>query len=1017
VGVPEKTQLVGETVNYKASLLIILCFTLASATALARPETVVKVGVYQNSPKIFTDENGTAEGIFIDVLENIAEEENWRLEYVPGSWQECLDRLESEEIDLMPDVAYSDIRAQRYDFSKKSVLNNWAVVYAQKDLKIESLLDLEGRKIAVMEGDISSNEFEETLNKFNVKYTLIETSDFHTIFELLNSDSVDAGLISRLYGIQYEKQYRAEKTPIICCPVNLHFATTKGKNQYLIDTIDRHLNKMVIDDQSIYFQSLDKWFGIRPAKKSIISGWMWIVLISFSWGFLVFVTLLLYQKSRIKTVTARIGQANVELYQNFRTLKILSRCNQELVRAQDELTLMEKICEIIVSTGGYKMAWVGYTEQDEKTIMHPVAHAGLEEGYLETLKTSLADVEMGQYPTRMSMQSGQPFVVHDILNDAAYAQWRSEAVKRDYKSFLAIPLKLDGRVFGALSIYSAKSNDFDSEESQLLTELANDLAYGLTALRRRIQQRDVEAALRESERKYRELVEGTLIGVYRSQPDGKILLANSSMAELLGYGSVDELMKNSAQKIFSNSDEHLKFVEALEENGQVVGFESVWRKADGHEINVLDNARCVRDANGTTLYYEGMVEDISERIQAETALRESERKYRELVENANSIILRWNGDGIVIYLNEYGQRFFGYTEAEICGRHIVGTIFPENGSGARDLATLMEQICANPTAFELNESESVRRNGEHVWIAWTNKVELDQNGQVVEILSMGFDITVRMRIEEELRESKAGLERRVIERTKELAQAKDRAEAADRTKSVFLATMSHELRTPLNSIIGFTGVILQGLAGPVNSEQQKQLEMVRDSSRHLLALINDILDISKIESGQLDMHEELFDLRALILKVTENAKPLVEKKGLALQVKLAPEIGTLVSDARRIEQVLINLLNNAMKFTERGTVALTAEITSNEHRTAHSMIKISVVDTGIGIKQEDLGKLFKPFQQIDDGLSRQHEGTGLGLTISQRLVQFLGGEIHVTSEWGVGSEFTFTLPFKDQGIS
>lgn len=871
--------------NYKASLLIIFFLISVSARSVARAETVVKVGVYQNSPKIFMGENGTAEGIFIDILENIAEQENWHLEYIPGSWQECLDRLENKEIDLLPDMAYSDERAQRFDFNKRSVLNNWAVVYASRELKIESLLDLDGRKIAVMKGDISSDEFEKTLNNFGVQSTLIETSDFHTIFELLNSDSVDAGLISRLYGIQYEKQYRVQKTPIICCPVNLHFATTKGENQYLINTIDRHLDQMENDGKSIYYQSLDRWLGIQHFEKHMIPGWVWIILIIFGLGLCIVIFLVIFLRVRIKAATARIEQANVELYRYNRTLSILSKCNQALIRTDDELSFVERICEIIVDAGGYRMAWVGYAEQDDSTIVYPVAHAGFEEGYLELLNSTLASPDRDNYPAGVSLLTGRPYVVHDTLADPAYTPWRGEAIKCGYSSVLALPLMLNGRASGVLIIYSSETNTFSTKESQLLTELADDLTYGLTALRLRYQQREVE-----------------------------------------------------------------------------------------------------------------------------TALRESEQKYRELVNNANSIIMYWTRDGVILFLNEFGQRFFGYTESEIYGRHVVGTIVPETESSGRDLATLMDQICSNPAAFEQNVNENVRRNGEHVWIAWTNRVELDENGQVAEILSIGQDLTARIQIEEELRETQANLEQRVVERTAELALARDLAEAADRTKSVFLATMSHELRTPLNSIIGFTGIILQGLAGPLNEEQNKQLLMVRDSARHLLALINDVLDISKIEAGQLEVHKEMFDLCGSIAKVTEIVRPLAEKKGLALQVKLAPEISSLLSDARRIEQVLLNLLNNAIKFTEQGTVTLTAEIRNKAYRSAPFSILISVADTGIGIRLKDFGKLFQPFRQIDSGLSRQHDGTGLGLAICRRLAELLDGDIRVESDWGKGSTFTLILP-------
>lgn len=236
-----------------------------------------------------------------------------------------------------------------------------------------------------------------------------------------------------------------------------------------------------------------------------------------------------------------------------------------------------------------------------------------------------------------------------------------------------------------------------------------------------------------------------------------------------------------------------------------------------------------------------------------------------------------------------------------------------------------------------------------------------------------------------------------------LAEAKGRAESADRLKSAFLAAMSHELRTPLNSIIGFTGIVLQGLAGPLNPEQTKQLGMVRGSARHLLALINDVLDISKIEADQMTVSKEPFDLATVVASVVASVQPQAEKKGLVLTVAVAPEVGRMVGDERRVGQVLLNLLSNAIKFTERGGVALRVETTGQ-------VASLGVTDTGIGIKPEELRKLFVPFRQADSGLSRNHEGTGLGLAICRRLAELMGGSIDVTSEWGQGSTFVFTLP-------
>ena len=255
----------------------------------------------------------------------------------------------------------------------------------------------------------------------------------------------------------------------------------------------------------------------------------------------------------------------------------------------------------------------------------------------------------------------------------------------------------------------------------------------------------------------------------------------------------------------------------------------------------------------------------------------------------------------------------------------------------------------------------------------------------------------------ELKQINKEMEQRIIERTSELAEAMERAQSADRIKSAFLATMSHELRTPLNSIIGFTGILLQKLAGPLNDEQIKQLSMIQNSSRHLLSLINDVLDISKIEAGQLELSYQTFSLRDSIEKTVKLIMPLAEKKKIGIRQEIADNVETITADQRRVEQIILNLLNNAVKFTEKGEIFIVCGIDNG-------MIRLSVSDTGIGMLPDDIQKLFQPFHQIDSGTSRKTEGTGLGLSICKKILDLMGGSISVRSKFEEGSTFTIQFP-------
>jgi PAS domain S-box-containing protein len=698
-----------------------------------------------------------------------------------------------------------------------------------------------------------------------------------------------------------------------------------------------------------------------------------------------------------------------EINQLSRLYNALTKVNQAILWFPSQEELFKKICEILVNEGGFHMAWVGWNNPDTHQL-EPVASSGDVDRYLEKAKIYSDERPHGQGPSGITFRTGEAYICNDMLEDLVTLPWRDEILRRGFRSSAVFPIRKFNHILGTLSVYSTKAMYFQKNEVSLLKEAANNISFALENIAREDERKRAES-IAHNEKLFSDMMLESMPGIlYFYDHEGKFLRWNQNFSVASGY-SDNEIAQMQPLDFFEES-ERASVAERISEvfvSGHAFVEANLYTK-DKRKLPYFFTGRNVNYNNQQCLV--GMGIDISERKHIETKLNESEQKYRELVESANSIILRWNDKGCITFMNQFGQQFFGYSHQEIIGKHVIGTIVPFTDSAGRDLQDMMQQICFDTKKFEQNINENMRRNGEHVWIAWTNKVVLDSEGRLVEILSIGTDITERLNAEKEIKALNANLEQRVAERTEELHTAMIRAEAADKIKSAFLATMSHELRTPLNSIIGFTGIVLQGMAGPLNVEQTKQLGMVRSSAKHLLALINDVLDISKIEAGQLEVRAEPFDLNAVIEKVLGLLKPVAEKKGLVLNTIINKDLGEMVSDERRLSQILINLLNNAIKFTEKGSVTLTVQLLPSDEHPSNQAVKIIITDTGVGIKHEEIKHLFQPFHQIDSGLTRLHEGTGLGLAICKKLLDLMGGQITVASEWSKGTEFMVKLPLR-----
>ncbi|HEU5296660.1 MAG TPA: ATP-binding protein [Burkholderiaceae bacterium] len=384
----------------------------------------------------------------------------------------------------------------------------------------------------------------------------------------------------------------------------------------------------------------------------------------------------------------------------------------------------------------------------------------------------------------------------------------------------------------------------------------------------------------------------------------------------------------------------------------------------------------------------------------EARLRASEERFRSLWETTNDAVLIVTVDHTIRFANPAVRKLFGYSPDELDGQPLA--LLQPPGAYAAHRAELERYLATQVRTAVWNGAETLARHRSgDVFPVEMMFSELQLDGQ---LHFVGFlrDITERKHAERAVRDSNERLEQRVAERTRELREVNERLMGLDRMKSQFLATMSHELRTPLNSILGFTSLMREGMAGPLTEEQRRQLGFVHASGEHLLALINDLLDLSRIESGRMDVVTEPFDFAAVAAEVGVNLKPLITQKGLRLEFAMA---GTLpmVGDRRKCYQVLLNLANNAVKFTERGVVRIEAGVRD-------ARLRATVSDTGIGIRPEQLQLLFEAFRQLDGTPRRLYEGTGLGLHLCRKLLDLMGGDIEAHSDFGAGSRFSFSVP-------
>lgn len=566
---------------------------------------------------------------------------------------------------------------------------------------------------------------------------------------------------------------------------------------------------------------------------------------------------------------------------------------------------------------------------------------------------------------------------------------------------LCIPVRSGDRLLGVINLYVEEGHQRSQEEEVLLTAVADALAGA-------IKQRQAE----ESLYRFRIALDNSADGVFLiDRATMRFVDANTTACTSLGYTS-EELFSIGPQDIkphYSKEDLSRAFDELIQGKVEVGFIETIHRRKDDSEFPAEIFFRHIKSGGRDLII--AIARDISERKKAKRDIKEREEQYRGLVETSSDAVVTVNEMLEVIHWNEAASKIFGYSRDEIMGRP-VEILVPENykqrhiESSLRFLKTREGKIIGKAI-----EMEGLRKDGSLVPVELSLS-SLEIGGSLL-ITGIIRDITDRKRLEEQLKEYTEGLEQMVKERTNELETAKGMAEAANRAKSEFLANMSHELRTPLNAIIGFSDALVGGIYGPVDERHKGYLNDILKSGERLLTMVNDILYFSRIGAETIAVEPAEVSLRELFRSSIMLFRMQAIKHSLSMEVEVPDDSDIVVADQRMLKHVMMNLISNAVKFTpDGGSIRISAHRVRKPEISDGDFIEVSVEDTGIGIAEEDMHRLFQPFQQLEPTMTKQYAGAGIGLSLTKRLIELHGGSIRVESEVGKGSRFVFVIPVK-----
>jgi len=685
-----------------------------------------------------------------------------------------------------------------------------------------------------------------------------------------------------------------------------------------------------------------------------------------------------------------------ELRKVNRALKTLSAGNKALVRVTEELALLKDVCDIIVKVGGYRFAWVGFSEPDKKNGIKPISQCGFNKASFKSTHFSWNSDEHTQNPFQQALETRKPAVLQQDNSSIDLTPWLKEASQEGCKSVISLPLICDNAIFGTLNIHTEDLNAFNKEEVNLLEELAYDLAFGINVLRGREAYKQTQETLEESEEKYKTLTENINVGIFRSTPgtEGKFIKVNPALVRIFGYDDERSLQEKMFSEIYLHSSDQNRFDQKMEKYGFVKDEHLQLKKKDGSAIWGMMTAVAVHDDSGNIECYDGIVEDITERKELEEEIERRRRYLESVLKQAPDGIVTYSSSEKVIEWNPGAEQIFGYKAREAIGRNIVDLI---TKADVREEAKRLTQSALAGEKIPPFETIRYNKNGDpiHVIVAMS-QIHLDE--ELYGIVVIYTDITAHKMAQEE----------------KEIIQAQLNQAQKMEAIGILAGGIAHDFNNLLTAIQVSTDLAIMQVDEA--DTLHEDLREVHKLTERASSLIRQLLLFSRkhpMEYATLNLNQIFENLQKMLLRLIG--------EDIKTQTNLESELWSVKADQSTMEQVIMNLVINARDAMANGgnllvqsenMVLSDADCKHITEAQPGRCVCLSITDTGTGIEGKTLEHIFEPFFSTK-GVGK---GTGLGLSVVYGIIKQHKGWIHVETKENLGSTFKVYLPAVSEEI-